>query len=270
HTHSKRPSMCFVVFSFSSSDPIPSPSGTLTKMSGLEILGAISSVIAILEAGARVIGACQDANGIPSSMRDAHARLPLVIETLRLVDNDVRSSRGSDTNRGMEKVLKACEKKAISLERIFRACIPPGAPRSSLCRRIVTAIRMTLRVGKTRKIEYLMKGILEDIQLLADNHALSDSTRHQIRQSTESMIQGDWRRALPSPLVSKSTVVVPSTYGHAPQHQPSGHHNHHQGTGTQYIHVHGGGILNINSGQSPYIVGTIAGGRFPFPTAANL
>ncbi|KAK3948660.1 hypothetical protein QBC32DRAFT_351063 [Pseudoneurospora amorphoporcata] len=235
-------------------------------MSGLEILGAISSVIAILEAGARIIEACQDANGIPSSIRDAHARLPLVIETLRLVDNDV-SSGGSDTNRGMEKVLKACKKKAISLERIFRACIPPGASRSSLCRRIVTATRMSLRVGKTK---YLMKGILEDIQLLADNRALSDSTRHQIRQSTESMIQGDWRRALPSPLVSKSTVVVPSTYGHTPQHQPSGHQNHHQGTGTQYIYVHGGGILNINSGQNPFIVGTIAGGRFPFPTAANL
>lgn len=233
--------------------PLQSPP---PKMSGVEVIGAISGIITILETIIRFGEACRDLDvkGIPSSIRDAHARLPLVIVTLSLLDNDIRSNPDSDSYHAMKKALNACEKKASSLERMFRAGMPPELPRPSLRRRITTAALMTFRMGKSRKVDSLMKGILEDIQLLADNHAFNNSTRYRIRESTQALMQGDWRRNVPFPLASELAVVIPSAYGptsHPPsrqQGQPSGHQNTHLGVGAQYFHIYGGGILNINSG----------------------
>lgn len=237
-------------------------------MSGLEVLSVISSIISIVDAIVNISESCKDVDGMPSSMRDAHARLPLVTATLDLIKNDGGSNWDPNSRRAMEKVLKACEKKATRLSKMFRASIPPELPKQSFRKRFTNAALMTIRVHRSRKIDSLMKGILEDIQLLADNRALSDATRYRIRESTEAI-----RRGLPFSYVS-SAVVVPSAYGHtphsAPQSQHSGSQNYHHGAGIHNFHVHGGGVLNINSGQSPFIVGTITGGGFPFPTAANL
>lgn len=89
-------------------------------MSGFEVLGAISGIITILETASRFSDACRDANGIPSSIRDAHARLPLVIETLKLVEKDVQSNWDPDSYRAMKKALKHVGRKQPR----WKGCFP--------------------------------------------------------------------------------------------------------------------------------------------------
>ncbi|KAH9203473.1 hypothetical protein DL95DRAFT_472355 [Leptodontidium sp. 2 PMI_412] len=67
-------------------------------MSGAEVIGLISSVIAIIEAAKTVYDAAADAKGQPEEFRQVAARLPLLIG---LLDN---AKRGS------------CEDKAESLD----------------------------------------------------------------------------------------------------------------------------------------------------------
>lgn len=68
-----------------------------------------------------------------------------------------------------------------------KATVLAGFPKPWLRRRLITAALMTARSVRSRKIDSLMKGILEDIQLLAENRALSGAIRYRIRESTGAM-----------------------------------------------------------------------------------
>lgn len=166
-------------------------------MSGVEALGLISSIISILDALGNIINAYHDNAGLPETMRDAQDRLPLIRYILSLVKESLeysRTDKRKDTQeyRAMTRVLKGCEKKIMSLDRIFRNVLPlegngDGPTRASVRRRLTTATRMTLHMGKNRKVMSLMKEILEDIGLLANNHSIASSVRKQIKASTQAI-----------------------------------------------------------------------------------
>ncbi|KAJ4333097.1 hypothetical protein N0V85_009943, partial [Neurospora sp. IMI 360204] len=162
-------------------------------MSGLEVLSIASSIISIVDAVSKVISACRDINGLPDAVRDAYTRLPLVADTLRLATECMNQSQhGNDLDdtakkscSAMVQVLKACQEKAALLGTLFEAILPPGTTRPSARKRFTTAVIMTLHVGKSRKVESLMKGILQDIQLLANNRALDEATRDKMKARIE-------------------------------------------------------------------------------------
>ncbi|KAK1773336.1 hypothetical protein QBC45DRAFT_340130 [Copromyces sp. CBS 386.78] len=163
------------------------------NISGLEVLSIASSIISIVDAVSKVISACRDINGLPDAVRDAYTRLPLVADTLRLATEYMNQSQhGNNLNNTAKKfcntmvqVLKAYQEKAALLGTLFKAILPPGTTRPSARKRFTTAVIMTLHVGKSRKVESLMKGILQDIQLLANNRALDEATRDKMKARIE-------------------------------------------------------------------------------------
>lgn len=282
-------------------------------MSGAEVLGLISSIISILDALGNIINAYHDNAGLPATMRDAQDRLPLIRYILGLVNESLECSRADkrkDTQeyRALTRVLKGCEKKIMSLDRIFRNVLPPdgssdGPTRASVRKRLATATFSNLPMGKNRKVESLMKGILEDIGLLANNHSIASSVRKQIKASTQAI---EMQRSIPPDLDPnsapwKTTQPLSGMMDDLPSRQDSfdGHDGYgnsiHDGTNRrdqrQYarlpplplaqmsssIYNHGGGTQNnfagngnqnINSGGGQFFVGSISS-PLSFSTAAE-
>lgn len=269
-------------------------------MSGLEVLGVASSIISIADAILKVISASKDLNGLPEAVRDAYTRLPLVAYTLRLATECVnQSSQHSndpddttqESSRAMLQVLDACHEKATLLGTIFHAVLPPGTRRPSARKRFTTAAIMTLHMGKSRKVESLMNGILQDIQLLTNNRALDEATRNKIKARMEmnspaqSNTISSSGNTPPSPVTTCASPIacndgydlsVPSEQSSVqpwsqdagpsiPYHQRPVFRNY--GAGTQNIHS-GYGNQTINSGRGHFFTGAITG-PVHFSTAAS-
>jgi len=211
-------------------------------MSGVELIGAISGIVAILDTAVKVYGAVKDAAGLPSSFHTVAQRLPLVLDTLRTARDGIKlNSTDKDSSASMMLVLDSCEKKALSLQKIFRSMAPK--PGDSTPRRVATALHS---LGKGKKIDGLMQGIIDDIQLMAGSHALNPYARGKIADFTETIEQG------PVPMALRRTDYSPrlsiSNYGGASQ-------NIHSGTGDQFI----------NTSGAPQFHGTFTG-AFSFPS----
>ncbi|KAK3947433.1 hypothetical protein QBC32DRAFT_85526 [Pseudoneurospora amorphoporcata] len=248
-------------------------------MSGVDIISLVSSVISIIDAAVKIANACNDVYGLPEAMREARVRLPLVAKTLNQVRSGLKLSeddvKGSCT--AMTGVLMSCEQRAAALEKIFRTLIPSDASRPSARKRFTTAAMMTFHMGKSRKVEPLMKGILEDIQLMADSRALESfdqDIQKQIRAAAHAALAMDllsrpvsrrqstrysWDDRPPS-LESSSTSSspeIPTT----PSPPPSSVHYYSQenrGSGMQCIHA-GTGVQNNYTGHGVFFSGPVSG-----------
>ncbi|KAJ4349297.1 hypothetical protein N0V85_009706 [Neurospora sp. IMI 360204] len=113
------------------------------------------------------------------------------------------------------------------------------------------------------KVESLIKGILQDIELLANNRALDEATRDKMKARIEMNVSAQ-NDVVPS---SGTCPSPPATQPRPPMsyHQPSVFRNY--GTGTQNVHS-GRGNQNINSGQGYFFSGTVTG-PIHFSTAAS-
>lgn len=137
--------------------------------------------------------AYRDIDGVPDVVKNALAQFHLVRATLSDVRTDVdkhHRNHSPESYQAMKEVLRSCETKISSLDKIFSAIIPPPQEhmkkQPSLRQRLIrftTAVSFTFSRGK--KVEYLMMGVLQDIQLLASNRILSSTTRDHIKDTTE-------------------------------------------------------------------------------------
>lgn len=150
-------------------------------MSGAEafaILGLISSIISIVDGTKQVYDAATSAHGLPEAFREVASRLPLIENILATVQKYIRDENISeDSYKGVKHVIEACQKKAKKLEDLFRKVIPGNS--ASRQERYLLAVRT---LGKGNKVEKLMKGILEDIQLLVSEHNIKLTTKAQQEQ----------------------------------------------------------------------------------------
>ncbi|KAM5382496.1 hypothetical protein ACJZ2D_002500 [Fusarium nematophilum] len=78
-------------------------------MSGAEIVGLISGIIAIIDASIKFCNAAADTSSLPSGFGDVATRLPLVQETL------VTTMEGLDAN-------SEPSKSSLALKSVFEAC----------------------------------------------------------------------------------------------------------------------------------------------------
>ena len=84
----------------------------------------------------------------------------------------------------MKHVVEACEKKAKKLDELFhKALLADGA---SDLKRYYKAVKAC---GKGNKVENLMNGILEDVQLLACEHGTKTATEAQQEQITQAIAE---------------------------------------------------------------------------------
>ena len=134
-------------------------------MSGAEFIavaGVISSIIAIVDGIKQVVEAASEVEGIPKAFRQASNKLPLISDILEATKHNFEADNVSGVEKSVALVVDDCKDKWKTLNDLFDRVIPEG--KASRVERYHSAVKT---LGKGGKVESLMKGILEDIQLLA-------------------------------------------------------------------------------------------------------
>jgi len=157
-------------------------------VSGIEgaalILGAVSSIMTIIDTVAQVSSTIRHETGLPSSFREVDQRLPLIQDTLRVAK--VRLSESpldEESCKALQPTLNGCQKKVVQLDTIFKKTVRPSSSRLSV---YVAAVHA---VGNGNKVSLLMKGILEDIQLFTGHAGLKTATMEQLKQLGEAIAE---------------------------------------------------------------------------------
>ncbi|KAM7198851.1 hypothetical protein V8F33_004865 [Rhypophila sp. PSN 637] len=190
-------------------------------MSGVEVLGLISAITAIIDATLKVYNAARDAKGLPDEFRVVAERLPLVKSTLLVAENGVENNPDQESTTAMKQLLKGCKGRARSLEKIFEAVIPSSS--ATKLQRLWAAMAT---LGKRKDVETLMKDIITDIELMASNHTLTATTRSRVVEIIHKKSPSKQEEPAPSNTISN------------------------KGSGMQNLHL-GRGDQNVNTGSGP-------------------
>lgn len=157
-------------------------------MSGAEailVLGVISSIISIVDGIKQVYDAATDAQGLPKAFREVAARLPIVENILSAAKQHIEEGRvNEDSCKGVKPTIDACEKRARELDELFRKVIAVDG--ATDLKRYYKAVRA---YGKGNEVEKLMKGILEDVQLLSCEHGMKTATKAQQEQIVQAITE---------------------------------------------------------------------------------
>ncbi|RYP42862.1 hypothetical protein DL768_010175 [Monosporascus sp. mg162] len=163
-------------------------------MSGAEVIGLISGIIAIVNATIKVHDAAANASGLPEAFNDVATRLPLVRNTLQIICGHLNTtSPDEESCKVMKPVLERCEDRARRLEQIFEKVVPQAD-----ASRMERYWRTARTLGKGDTVESLMKGILDDVQLLTGNRVTKLAAGAEITELIRAAIEGV--SAIPSSL----------------------------------------------------------------------
>jgi hypothetical protein len=157
-------------------------------MSGAEaiaVLGVISAIISIVDGTKQVYNAATNAQGLPEAFREVTGRLPIVKNILGSAKQHIeKGDVEEDSCKGVRHVVEACEKKAKKLDELFHKAIP--ADGASDLKRYYKAVKAC---GRGNEVENLMKGMLEDLQLLACEHGMKTVTKAQQQQVAKAIVE---------------------------------------------------------------------------------
>jgi hypothetical protein len=201
-------------------------------MSGAEaiaVLGVISSIISIVDGTKQVYNAAKNPEGLPKAFCEVADRLPIVRNILDSAKQYIEEGDNEDSYKGVKGVVEACEKKATRLDDMFHKAIPGDG--ASRVERYFSAVKT---LGKGDQVEILMKGMLEDVQLLASTHGMKTVTKAQAEQ------------------VAKAITEVAALPSSVPEHLPRDptFMNNNWGTGSQAnYNAQGDQYNNLGSGQ---------------------
>lgn len=215
-------------------------------MSGAEaiaVLSTISAAITIVQGSQHVYQAAHDAKGLHEAFKKVSETVPLVLDILRHAERVFTTPDGAPPSANLEEAAKAalpvmatCEENARQLRDIFERVVPGAeAGRRERYRKALQSVAP----GKTRKVEELMKEILERLQLLHTYQAFKDAARSQ---KLEHALQEMQR--VPSSMPEEDGQYV---------HSGSGSLNVNPGTGTQNNYTMSGGSGTMNNAQTQYI-----------------
>jgi hypothetical protein len=157
-------------------------------MSGAEailVLGVISSIIAIVDGTKKFYDATTNKQGLPEAFREVADRLPIVRNILSSAKEYIDQGKvGEDSCNGVKHVVQGCEKKASKLDDLFHNLIPANG--ASDLKRYYKAVKA---LGKGNEVEGLMKGMLEDVQLLACEHGMKTATKVEQEQIAKAITE---------------------------------------------------------------------------------
>lgn len=158
-------------------------------MSGTEVLavlGVISSIIGIIDGIKKVCDAASDVNGLPEAFREVAVRLPIVMNILISAKQCIDAKNVDEYSleiTGLKGVVDACEEKARKLQELFTKVMP--SEDASRVKRYFSAVK---HLTQGRKVETLMKGILEDVQLLDSDHGMKTVTTVQLDEVAKAIM----------------------------------------------------------------------------------
>ena len=210
-------------------------------MSGAEaiaVLGVISSIISIIDGTKQIYDAATNARGLPGAFREVADRLPIIESILDSAKRHIGEEKvDNDSCQGVQHIVEACEEKAKKLDELFHKAIP--ADGASDLKRYYKAVKAW---GKGNEVENLMKGMLEDVQLLACERGMQISTKAQQEQIAKAI--NDVSTVSPSVPEHEyqETSFTNMNYGSGTQNNAQGE-NIAQGSARQYMS--GGGTMNF-------------------------
>jgi N-terminal domain on NACHT_NTPase and P-loop NTPases len=139
-------------------------------MSGIEVLGGIGAVIAIIDGSVKVCeGARKDAK-LGMTFETVGNQLPIlrdILQTCHEHFKPIEASLPDDAAQGLLKTIDNCQRRARELDTIFKITISSKDDQWWERSRIVAQ-----RLGEGSKVEELMKAIAEDVQNLVNYHAV--------------------------------------------------------------------------------------------------
>ena len=215
-------------------------------MSGVEaitVIGLISSVITIIETSRDLYDAATSVRGLHEAFRTVSNNIPLVLNILRdckrvqeQADRDWRDSNDAAQKRELEKsaeavrpIMAACGDNVAKLKAIFEKVVPQDdAHWLERYRKAVQAVMP----DKKRKVEDLMKDILEKLQLLHTNQFYKIVTEGKSDELNGAIQQ-----------LSDLSTSLPDDDTHY-IHYGSGSMNVNTGKGTQHNYNQSGGSNN--------------------------
>jgi hypothetical protein len=206
-------------------------------MSGAEagfIVSLISGVITIIESTRTVYDAAKDAKGQPEAFRQVAARLPLTIEILHNVKERARAL-DETAQEALEGTVESCKAKAENLNKIFQKVIRKDDDK--WYDRYKKALET---LGRANKVEFLMKEMLKDIQVLVGERMIGTVTNTQMKKIEETIKQmAEMPSSLPD--VVGNVTQTHTGYGDAIGYTGTGTTNIHKGSGIFYHNVISGG-----------------------------
>ncbi|KAL3955848.1 hypothetical protein ACCO45_009867 [Purpureocillium lilacinum] len=100
-------------------------------MSGIEVVGLISAIISLVGAVENIYSGFRDARNLPRAFREVAEKLPLVRETLRIAEQQIKSTSDEEACEAIKTVVENCKVKAERLKEIFTTVAPPILPPGS-------------------------------------------------------------------------------------------------------------------------------------------
>jgi hypothetical protein len=219
-------------------------------MSGLEIYGAITTTIALLETCKKIYDTAHNAKGLPDAFARVAENIPIVrtvliniqqglearLQAVKRPTDTVNKQELEDAINSVQSIVKTCHENAENLHIIFEKVT--SADDTSWLKRYKAAIR-TLKHGQQEKVESLMKEILEKLDLL-----------HKEDYFQNAVQSADLKAAIK--LLEEVDASLPEQSGMNIYNYGSGPQNSNVSTGTQNNNTISGsnGSQTINYGRS--------------------
>lgn len=150
----------------------------------MDPLSIIASAITIISTVSNIYESLKDIQGLPKAFKEVGQNLNLADETLKLARTQLESQNVSEpTKEAITTVLKDCERKATSLNRIFEEIskVEEGGKKAKDWAGLANLYRkIVLRLGKVHRVETLMQGILNGLKGLAIHKVFSTEHQEQV------------------------------------------------------------------------------------------
>ncbi|KAH8758068.1 Pfs, NACHT and WD domain protein [Hyaloscypha sp. PMI_1271] len=201
------------------------------------VLGIISSIISIIDATKQLYEAAKDEAGLPTNFKKSATKLPLIAKLLEDTERYINNSADESIKAAFIPTLEDCKVQATLLEELFEKVMPEEG--DSRWDRYAKAART---IGKGGRVESLMKGILDNLQLLATRFPEVTTQR------------GKDQLAIAVEEVTKMEPSLPDSFEQMPTytHYGSGDQNVNTGSGIQHINP---GTGHQNSGSGTMVIG---------------
>ena len=137
-------------------------------MSGLEVIGGISAVIAIIDASVKIWRCAQQDIKLSETFQTVARRLPLLLSSLQTCHDQletVKETLSTDVVESFTKIVAKCKAEARQLRDIFEDTIP--GENAGRTERYMAAVKS---IGKGKTVEQLLKSISEDTREMANYH----------------------------------------------------------------------------------------------------
>lgn len=202
------------------------------------VLGIISSVISIIDTAKQVYEAIEDEVGLPTNFKKSATKLPLISKLLKDAERYINNTADESIKVAFTPTIEDCKFHATQLRELFEKVMPEES--DSRWDRYIKAART---IGKGGRVESLVGGILDDLQLLATKFPELATPRGQDQLAKAIDEVAEMEPSLPDGFEQKPAYAY---YG-------SGAQNNNTGTGTQNNNNSTG---NQNNGPGQQFIGT--------------